>query len=123
MRREIGEIFVVQLFLMLFVASFCLFKGVVAAYSAISGGLICLIPGLIAAMRMTMKIGQDNDGLATVVMGELGKLVLTIALFLVAFAFIEPLDAMSFFGTFVTLQLAYIAAPLHRANRLRYRRR
>ena len=123
MRREIGEIFVVQLFVMLLVASFCLFKDGVAAYSAISGGLICLIPGLYAAMRMTMKIGVDNAGLATVAMGELGKLVLTIALFLVVFAFIEPLDVMSFFGTFVTLQLVYIAAPLYRANRLRYRRR
>ena len=123
MRREIGEIFVVQLFVMLLVASFCLFKDVVAAYSAISGGLICLIPGLYAAMRMTMKIGVDNAGLASVAMGELGKLVLTIALFLVAFAFIEPLDVMSFFGTFVTLQLVYTAAPLYRANRLRYRRR
>ena len=122
MRREIREIFVVQLSVMLLVASFCLFKDVIAAYSAISGGLVCLIPGLYAAIRMTNKNGQHNDGLGTVIIGELGKLMLTIALFVIAFVLIDPLDAMSFFGTFVTLQLVYIAAPLFRANRLRYRR-
>ena len=123
MRREIGEIFVLQLSVVLVIALFCLFRDVVAAYSAIVGGLVCVLPGLYAAIRMSKKIGRDSSGLSPVLAGELGKLALSIALFVMAFMIIKPLDAVSFFGTFMASQLVYIAAPLVRANRLRYRRR
>ena len=123
MIREIGGIFVVQLFVMLLVASLCLLIDFAAAYSAILGGLICFIPGLYSGFRIQRKIGDDNNGLAPVLIGELGKLILTIALFIAVFVLVKPLDAVSFFGTFVALQLVYIAVPLFNANRLRYRRR
>ena len=114
-----SQVFTVQTIVTLLVAVVCLLIDPVAGYSALLGGLVCMIPGVYAMVRMTKARRVKDPGLSAVLSGEVGKLVLSVALFAIVFVTVRPLKVEAFFGTFVILQLLYILIPFREAVRLR----
>ena len=121
LKGSAGQIVTAQFGVMLLVVAGCLLIDIVAAYSALAGGLVCVVPGVYAAARFSGKASTEGTGLTPILLGEIGKLVLSIALFVAVFVLVRPLNVLSFFGTFIGLQLIYVAVPVLEANRLRNR--
>jgi len=73
------------------------------AYAALFGAAIAIVPGLFLALRLWSRKSQNSSRAMgrALVAGELGKLVLTATLFLVA--------ALTFGKQFVPLITTYIA--------------
>ncbi len=90
----------------------------VAAYSALLGGLTCVIPGLYT-LATSLQGGDAGNGFARVIKGEGGRLAITIAMFLAVFIFVKPLNVLAFFGLFAVLQFFYAVVPVLDARRLR----
>ena len=90
----------------------------VAALSALMAGVVCLIPGGFV-LAMSLRPTEPGDtGLNHVIRGEIGKFVLSVLLFALVFAFVEPLNVVAFFATFIVLQLCAAIAPWLRARRM-----
>jgi ATP synthase protein I len=110
----------------LIIAAFCLLIDLVTAYSSLLGGLACVLPGVYAVIRLNRVSAQTDvppeTGLKQVLFGELGKLALTIVVFIMVFMWVKPLVMASFFGTFVGLQCLNILIPVLDSRRLRSRR-
>jgi ATP synthase protein I len=81
-----------------------LFVGTVEAYSAILGGLICVIPNAYLAGRLLLKSGAGDSRvfLRAAFTGEAIKLVLTGALFVLVFKYVKPLNVLVLFIGFIT---------------------
>ncbi len=92
-----------QLLVTLGLALALLFAGVVEAYSALLGGLICVIPNAYLAGRLLMKSGTGDSRvfLQAAFTGEAIKLVLTAALFALVFTNIKPLNVLALFAGFI----------------------
>ncbi len=106
----------------IFAAGMCLIFGLAAAYSILLGGLVCVVPGYIAARMVVAKgVRPNGSGLGPVIRSELTKLVLSIVLFIATFTLVNTLDVFFFFGAFIGLQLVYLAVPVMEANLLRRR--
>ena len=93
-------------------------NGIVSGYSALLGGLICVIPNAFLALRLAVsgqKAGAESLVRAAYI-GELGKLALTVVMFIVAFTLVRPLAAGSLFAGFIAAHLATFAGFLVRDN-------
>lgn len=106
------------------IAALCLLIDAVAAWSSLLGGFACICPGLYAAIRLKKAVhaeeaSVEGSGLGPVLMGELGRIVLTAAIFIVVFVSVRPLNVLSFFGTFIVLQLCHVLIPLVDSLRMR----
>ena len=112
------RIFAAQCIVMVLIAAGCLTIDWVASYSSVLGGLVCILPGAYAAIRTLREAPTE---IMPIVAGELGKLALSIALFIAVFLSVKPLNVMSFFGTFGGLQLIYVVVPLLESSRVRNR--
>ena len=77
--------------------------GTVEAYSALLGGLICVIPNAYLAGRLLMKSGAGDSRvfLQAAFTGEALKLVLTGVLFALVFIYIKPLNVLALFAGFI----------------------
>lgn len=106
--RGLRQIFLQQAALILLVSAACLVLGVTAAYSALLGGLLYLLPNLYFAWRAFS--GQSTDNAQRVVIrmyaSEIGKMMLAVALFSATFMLVHPLSPFPLFGTFMLLQLS-----------------
>ena len=127
-KSTVERIILAQLVMALVVAGVSLCFGWVAAYSALLGGLVTVIPGFVAARRLrtslTMSQPELSGGLNTsVVRGELVKFALSVIMFIAIFALVTRLSAVFFFGTFAGTQLLYLVLPVVEANQLRNRYR
>jgi len=82
--------------------------GLVAAYSAFSGGLISVAANAIFAIRLFDDKGswQTEQLTATLYRGLMGKYFLTIALFIIAMVFIEPLNIPALFSGYLWIQVS-----------------
>jgi len=90
-----------------------LLMGVVSAYSALLGGLVCVIPSAFLAFRFVNALDMARNRVFQYLMlGELGKLILTGVLFTLVFLFINPLETFLFFVTFIGVQTLHWFAPL-----------
>ncbi len=91
-------------------------NGHVAGYSALAGGLICVLPYAFLALRLTVPRSDPGPkGLVRAAyVGELGKLALTVAMFIVVFTLVRPLSAGALFAGFIAGQLATFAGFLMR---------
>ncbi|MEM6639089.1 MAG: ATP synthase subunit I [Pseudomonadota bacterium] len=87
------------------IAAWLLFDAV-AAYSAWLGGAICVIPNIYLAARMLAATPSGDAGRMwrSTWFGEIGKLILTAALFALAFGLVEPLSAGGLFAGFIAAQ-------------------
>ncbi len=92
--------------------------GLVAAYSALTGGMISTIANAVFALRLfSNKEGwQIGQLTAATYRGVVGKIFLTIALFLLAVLLLKPLNATALFVVFLLIQVspAIIVAILNR---------
>ncbi len=71
----------------------------VAAYSSMFGSLAAFIPALFFALLMAPKLGSDNAAfLRTVVLAELGKLLIVALICVAVFVWVKPLAAGWFFA-------------------------
>ncbi len=92
--------------------------GHVSGYSALLGGLICVIPNAFLALRLAAP--RREPGAHALVraayIGELGKLALTVLMFSMAFTLVRPLSAGALFAGFIAAQLTTFAGLLMRDN-------
>ena len=80
--------------------------GVVAGYSALLGGLICVVPNSFLALRMFAGslMGDPGRALTATYVGAAGKLLLTAALFAGVFMLVRPLRPGWLFAGFLAAQ-------------------
>lgn len=97
-------------------AAFWGMKGPVAGYSALLGGLICVLPNGFLALRLTAPRREPGARalMRAAYVGEIGKLALTVILFIVVFSLVRPLSAGALFAGFIAGQLALFAGFLMR---------
>ena len=88
--------------------------GLVAAYSAWIGGVICVLPNAYLALRMAAAraTGAPRKMLHAAYWGEAGKLALTAALFALAFVLVRPLSPGALLLGFIASQSAIWLALL-----------
>ncbi len=86
--------------------------GVVAGYSLVTGGLICVLPNGFLALRMLMVDARKEPerAMRAVWVGEIGKLGLTAVFFGLAFVLVEPLRVGLLFTGFIAAQMVVWAA-------------
>ncbi len=91
----------------------------VAAYSAMLGGVVAVVPNAFLALRLSLP--RRDPGAAGLLraawIGELGKVMLTVLLFSVVFTAVKPLAAGALFAAFAGAQLAAFAGFLERSRR------
>lgn len=90
--------------------------GSVSGYSAMLGGLTCVIPNAFLALRLVVP--RRDPGASALVraayIGELGKLALTVLMFGMIFVLIKPLAAGALFAGFIAAQLVTFSGFLMR---------
>ena len=82
--------------------------GRVSGYSALLGGLTCVIPNAFLALRLVAPRRDPGASalLRAAYVGELGKLALTVLMFTLVFTLVRPLSAGALFAGFIVAQLA-----------------
>ena len=96
----------------------CLTIDRVAAISALSAGLSCVVPTAFVLVVSLRAVSPGETGFSQVLRGEAGKFALTISILAVIFVFVKPLNIVAFFGTFVLLQMCHAVIPLLEARKL-----
>jgi len=88
----------------------------VSAYSALLGGLTCVIPNAFLALRLVVPRRDPGAGglVRAAYIGEIGKLALTVLLFGLVFTLVRPLAAMPLFTGFIAAQLVTFSGFLIR---------
>ncbi|WP_044410022.1 F0F1 ATP synthase subunit I [Pseudomonas sp. FeS53a] len=89
-------------------------RGTVAGYSGLCGGLIAWLPNLYFAHKAFRYSGARAAQaiVRSFYAGEMGKLILTSVLFALTFAGVKPLEAPALFGAFLLTQSVSWFAPL-----------
>lgn len=90
--------------------------GRVTGYSALLGGLICVIPNAFLALRLAVPRRDPGAGalVRAAYIGELGKLALTVLMFGAVFMLVRPLAAGALFAGFIAAQLVTFSGFLVR---------
>lgn len=90
--------------------------GRISGYSALLGGLTCVIPNAFLALRLAVP--RREPGAQALVraayIGELGKLALTVLMFSMVFTLVRPLAAGALFAGFIAAQLVTFSGFLVR---------
>jgi len=99
--------------------------GFVAAYSALLGGLTCVIPNAFLALRLVVPRREPGAGalVRAAYIGELGKLALTVLMFSMVFTLVRPLAAWPLFAGFIGAQLMILAGLLMRDREVQVEKR
>ncbi|MEJ2255675.1 MAG: ATP synthase subunit I [Woeseiaceae bacterium] len=79
--------------------------GNTAGYSALLGSLACVIPNAFLGLRLMVTRRDAKALLRAAWIGELIKLVLTVAIFTLVFALVRPLSPAALFAGFIMTQL------------------
>jgi ATP synthase protein I len=92
------------------------FGGRVSGYSALLGGLTCVIPNAFLALRLVVpRRDPGAEGLMRAAyIGEIGKLALTVLMFSLVFTLVRPLAAGPLFAGFIAAQLVTFSGFLMR---------
>lgn len=99
---------------MVLAAVFWGMNGYTSGYSALLGGLTCVIPNAFLALRLAAPRRDLRRGalVRAAYIGELGKLALTVLMFGAVFTQVKPLAAGPLFAGFVAAQLATLGGLL-----------
>jgi ATP synthase protein I len=91
-------------------------NGTVAGYSALLGGLTCVVPNAFLALRLVVPRRDPGPGalVRAAYIGEIGKLALTVIMFTAVFTLVRPLAAGALFAGFIAAQLATFSGFLMR---------
>ena len=92
------------------------FSGTISAYSAVLGGLTCVLPNAFLALRLVVPRSDPGAGalIRAAYVGEVGKLALTVIMFTLVFTLVTPLTAGALFTGFIAAQLATFVGFLMR---------
>lgn len=95
-------------------SAMALVYGITPAYSALLGGLICLLPNCYFAFRAFRFQGARaaKQIVRSFYAGEAGKLALTTLLFAGVFIAVKPLNALALFVGYVGVQLLNWIVPV-----------
>jgi len=92
--------------------------GNTAGYSALLGGVTCVVPNAFLALRLVLP--REDSGakalLGAAWAGEAGKLALTVLLFSLVFTLVRPLSAAALFAGFIVTQLVILTGLLMRSE-------
>ena len=90
--------------------------GRIAGYSALLGGLICVIPNAFLALRLVVPRRDPGARglLRAAYIGELGKIALTVLMFSLVFALVRPVAAVPLFTGFIAAILVTFSGFLMR---------
>lgn len=93
--------------------------GSVSGYSALLGGLACVIPNAFLALRLAVPRRDPGAGalVRAAYIGELGKLALTVLIFSMVFTLVRPLAAGALFAGYIAAQLATFSGFLMREEK------
>jgi ATP synthase protein I len=111
-KAHVYRIVFVQLAFTVLAALMLLLHSVEVAYSVLLGGLTCVIPSAFMAWRIGRETADPSKALKSLVRGEIGKLLLTAAIFTAVFLWIESLQVAYFFIAIVVVMLLNIFVPL-----------
>lgn len=114
-RLPVFPVLVAQLIVLLLAAAVgWQWRGSVAGYSALLGGLIAWLPNLYFAHKAFRFSGARaaQEIVRSFYAGEAGKLILTFVLFALAFAGVKPLEAPMLFGVYLLTLMVSWFAPL-----------
>jgi ATP synthase protein I len=98
-----------QLFLAVFTAVVLLpLFDLVAAYSALAGGMISVCANAFFATRLFSNAGswQKDHLAASVYRGVIGKFLLTMVMFILAVVLLKPLNAAALFAAYLWIQIS-----------------
>lgn len=84
----------------------------VAGLSALLGGMAAVVPNGFLAARLLTPRGGAGALMRSAWLGEIGKLLLTAAMFGVIFAWVRPLSVPAVFAGFIGAQGVLLAALL-----------
>lgn len=107
-RKAFFRIYLLQMVIILIISAVSLLNGPVAAYSALLGGLLYLVPNLYATWRALLTKRPADSAQQVVISlyaSEIGKMVVAIGLFSATFVLVKPLSPFSLFLTFILLQI------------------
>ena len=113
----VGKVLLAQLGLSVVLAAlFWGMKGTVSGYSALLGGLTCVIPNAFLALRLVVPRRDPGPGalVRAAYIGEIGKLALTVLMFSIVFTLVRPLAAGALFAGFIAAQLVTFSGFLMR---------
>jgi ATP synthase protein I len=113
----VAKVLLAQLGLSVILAAlFWAMNGSVSGYSALLGGLTCVIPNAFLALRLVVPRRDPGAGalVRAAYIGELGKLALTVLMFSIVFTLVRPLAAGALFAGFIAAQLATFSGFLMR---------
>ena len=113
----VGKVLLAQLGLSVALATlFWGMKGAVSGYSALLGGLACVIPNAFLALRLVVPRRDPGPGalVRAAYIGEIGKLALTVIMFTLAFTLVRPIAAGALFAGFIAAQLVTFSGFLMR---------
>lgn len=81
------------------------FRGWIAGYSGLLGGLVALIPNCYFAFRVYRYSGARSARaiVGEIYSGEAGKLILTAVLFIAVWLGVQPLDVLSVFTGYLAV--------------------
>ena len=90
--------------------------GRIAGYSALLGGLICVIPNAFLALRLVVPRRDPGARglLRAAYIGELGKIALTVLMFSVVFTLVRPFAVVPLFTGFIGATLVTFSGFLMR---------
>ena len=111
----VGRVLLAQLGLSVVLAAlFWGMKGTVSGYSALLGGLTCVIPNAFLALRLVVPRRDPGPGalVRAAYIGETGKLALTVIMFTIVFSLVRPLAAGALFAGFIAAQLVTLSGLL-----------
>ena len=120
-RLPVFPVLLAQLVVLLLAAAVLYgWRGPVASYSGLCGGLIVWLPNLYFAHKAFRFSGARaaQSIVRSFYAGEAGKLILTAVLFALAFVVVKPLEAPALFGIFVLALSVGWFAPLLMRTRL-----
>jgi len=91
-----------------------LLMGRAQAVSALLAGIVVIAPNVVFAWRVakaSASVGQELTAARGLIGSMVGKLLLSITLLVVAFAWFRP-EPLAFFATMIVLQAAHWLAPM-----------
>ena len=89
------------------------FMGRVEGYSALLGSLACVLPNAFLATRLAVPMTDARAVLRAAWLGEIGKIALTVVMFIVIMSLVRPLQFLPLFTGYIASQLmTFIAAFL-----------
>ncbi|QEQ98240.1 ATP synthase subunit I [Neptunomonas concharum] len=104
--KKVVRIFQIQVAFTVAVAFLAAFYSITAAYSALLGGLLYLLPNIFFAWRVLSRQSNTPRGvLADMYIGEIWKMAITILLFAVIFILVPTVSPFSLFLTFILLHI------------------